>query len=329
MPAINSINATDTTLYTDGVKGTSSTTKAGSTSETLPTATSLDPILNDLDLPDLPLSMRGVSIDSLLSAISDESRRNGIQAAVDSIETQGEYMESENAKKLEEIKKQLDELKNQSFWQKFCKVFQVIGAVLGAVASVASTVVGFATGNPLLAAAGIMGAIASIDSIVSVASDGKYSIAAGVTAAFKAMGVSEDVAQWIGMGVSLGLTVTTVALSFGGAAAASGTEVASKLLSAGTKIATGANIASGVTGVVQGAGSIALTVSNYKVAMSKAKQVDLDAVLEMIRANIKMNQDLIEEEMKTADNLISAVQDIVDDCAQTATALLTASPATA
>lgn len=329
MSAINSINATDTTLYTKAVTGSSSASEAASTTETLPTATSLDPILNNLDLPDLPLSMRGVSIDSLLSAISDESRRNGIQAAVDNIETQGEYMESENAKKLEEIKKQLDELKHQSFWQSFCKVFQVIGAFFGAVASVASTAVGFATGNPLLAAAGIMGAIASIDSLVSLASNGKASIAAGVTAAFKAMGVSDDVAQWIGFGFSMAMTVTTVALSFGAAAAASSSEVASKLLHIGSKLAAGANIASGATGVVQGAGAIGVAVSNYKVAKTKANKIDIDAVLEMIRTNIKMNQDLIEEEMKTADTLISDVKDIVEDCAQTATALLTASPATA
>ena len=329
MTVISSINAADTTFLTEGVTRSDSTAKTANATETLPTSAALDPILNDLDLPELPLSMRGVSLDTLLSAISDESRRNGVQAAVDNIETQGEFLESENAKKLDELKKQLDELKNQSFWNKFCNVFKTIGAIVGVIAGLATTAVAIGTGNVALGIAGVLGTIAAIDGIVSTASDGKYSISAGVSALAKSMGASEDASKWIGFGVSMALTVTTVAVSFGAAITSAGTRTAAKLFEVGTKIATAANIGAGVTGVAQGAGNIALTVSQNKVARSKAKQVDIDAVLETLRNNIKMNEDLIQEEMQAADNLITAVKDIVDDCTQTATAVLTASPATA
>ena len=177
-----------------------------------------------------------------------------------------------------------------------------------------------------------MGAVASVDGIVSLASDGKYSIAAGFTALGKAMGMSDEAAQWFGFGVNMAFIVATIALGFMGAASAAGGSVASaasKVFTATSKLSTATNIGSGVTGVAQGITSIGLAVSAYKVAQTKAKQVDIDAILETIRNNIKMNQDLIDEEMQAADNLISAVKDIVEDCGQTATALLTAAPATA
>ncbi len=332
MTSINSIGSTDTSLIAAGVAGAESAAKTGSVSGSLPAGTASDPILNNLDLPDLPLSMRGVSIDQLLTAISDEARRNGVQSAVNNIETQGEAMEAENAKKLEEIKKELDKLKNQSFWQKFCKVFQVIGAVIGAIASAATIVAGAMTGNPLLIAAGVVGMVSTIDSAVSLASDGKYSIAAGFTALGKKCGMSDEAAQWLGMGVSLGITLTSVALGFGAAGVAnSASKVAdaSKLLNVISKATAATNIASGVTGIGSGVGQIGLTVAQYQVAQSKAKQVDIDAILEGLRNTIKMNEALIEEELKAADDLISAVNDIVEDCGQTATAILTAAPATA
>ena len=55
----------------------------------------------------------------------------------------------------------------------------------------------------------------------------------------------------------------------------------------------------------------------------------IDAILENLRNNIKMNEDLIEEEMKAADALMTDVKEIVEDCNQTAAAILTVSPSAA
>ena len=108
MTTVNNVSQTDTSLYTYGVAGSNAAQKAQATANTeLPAGQSLSDILDSLDLPELPLSMRGISVDTLRNAVADEERRNGIQAAVDSIETHGEAMNAENEKKLEEIKEKL------------------------------------------------------------------------------------------------------------------------------------------------------------------------------------------------------------------------------
>ena len=96
MNTVNQVSQTDTSLYTYGVAGSNAAQKAQAAATELPAGQSLSDILDSLDLPDLPLSMRGISVDTLLNAVADEERRNGIQAAVDSIETHGEAMNAEN-----------------------------------------------------------------------------------------------------------------------------------------------------------------------------------------------------------------------------------------
>lgn len=339
MSYIDGIKGTDASLLTGNVNGTGRLQSTAGSSETLPAGKTNADVLSELDLPDLPLSMRSISVDTMLTALSDEERRNNIQSAVEAVEHQGEVLETENQKKLDEIAKQIKELESQSFWSKFCKVFSIIGAVVGAVASVATTGLGIMTANPALIAAGVAGGLMSIDSIVSTATDGKVSLAAGFTAAGKAMGMSDDASNWFGFGMSMLVTVVTVATSFGVSAVSSGaktaqtvaqmTDNAAKMAKGMSTISTASQIASGTTGIAQGIGSAVLTVSEYKLSKIEADKIDIDAVLEGIRNAIKMNEDLIEEEMKTAENLMSDVKDIVEDCGQTATAILTASPSAA
>ena len=57
--------------------------------------------------------------------------------------------------------------------------------------------------------------------------------------------------------------------------------------------------------------------------------MDIDAILENLRNLMEMEQDLVEEQMKAADQLMSDVKDIVEDCSQTATAILTSAPTAA
>lgn len=339
MTTVNGVTNTDASLYAFGVGSLGQTRGTQGTNEVPPSGQALQSELDAMELPDLPPSMGGLSLDTLLSAIADEERRNGIQSAVDSIETHADAVDAENAKKLEELKKQLDEMKNQSFWQKFCKAFQIIGMIVGAIASVATIAVGALTANPALIAAGVVGAVMTVDSIVSTASDGKYSIAAGFTALGKACGMSDEAANWFGFGMNMAIMVAGIAVSFGAAAgtsaATAGSKVAeasanaTKALNAMSKISTLGNFGSGVTGVGQSVGSAALAVVNYNISKIEANKVDIDAILENLRNNIKMNEDLIEEEMKAADALMTDVKEIVEDCNQTAAAILTVSPSAA
>ena len=94
-------------------------------------------------------------------------------------------------------------------------------------------------------------------------------------------------------------------------------------------VSTFSNYGSAATGIGQSIGNAALAVVNYNISKIEAKKVDIDAILENLRNNIKMNEDLIEEEMKAADALMTDVKEIVEDCNQTAAAILTVSPSAA
>ena len=339
MTTVNGVTNTDASLYAFGVGSLGQTRGTQGTNEVPPSGQALQSELDAMELPDLPPAMGGLSLDTLLSAIADEERRNGIQSAVDSLETHADAVDAENAKKLEEIKKQLDEMKNQSFWQKFCKVFQIIGMIVGAIASAATIVAGALTANPALIAAGVVGAVMTVDSIMSVASDGKVSIAAGFTALGKACGMSDETAKWFGFGMNMALVVAGIAVSFGAASGTSAASAGTKVIDAGAKaakavnlmntVSTFSNYGSAATGIGQSIGNAALAVVNYNISKIEAKKVDIDAILENLRNNIKMNEDLIEEEMKAADALMTDVKEIVEDCNQTAAAILTVSPSAA
>lgn len=310
--------------------------RAESTADDIPAATSMTELVASLELPDLPLSQRGISVDTLLSAISDEDRRNSIQQAVDSIEKKGEDLKAAGEKQLAALKEKLAELKKQSFWDGFCKVFKVIGMIAGAVAAAATTAVGVMSGNPLLIGVGVVGLAMVGDSILSTATDGKVCLSAGFEKLGKAMGMSDDAAKWFAVGMQVAIAVVVTAVSFGAAVGTSTTGItqageasAKTALNALSKISAASEMANGVTTIGQGAGSIALAVVAYHIAKLEAKSVDIDAILEKLRNQIKTEQDFVEEEINTADKLISAVKDIIEDCSQTATAVLTASPSAA
>ena len=293
-------------------------------------------ILEDAGLPTLPGPMGALSLDTLLSAIGDEVRRQACKDGVDSLEAKAAQQKEVNEKELEEIAKRLEDMKKKSVLDGFLKAFQIIGVIVGAVASVASIVAGILTANPLLVVAGVMGAIATVDGVVSLASDGKYSIAAGFTELGKAMGMDDETAQWFGFGVNMALTVVSIAVSFGAGIASSAGSIASsssQAVQTATKVMTTAsqvtNIASGINSIGTGATTIASAVVDYNISQSQANSKELEAILERIRMSIEMDRDLVEAEMERANELMSEVKEIVDGCNDTQTAMLSINPSMA
>ena len=334
MSTVNSVNGLDTSLFTDKVdQAHGEETIRGNTSS-MPTTevSALDDILRDLELPTLPVSMRGIQIDQIMTAIANEARRNGVREAVDAIGTQGDEIKAENDKKLEKIKQEIQKLQKEDFWDGFCKTFKIIGLVFAAVGSVATTVVGALTGNPALVAAGVIGAAMTVDGIVSLATDGKYSIAAGFTALGKSLGMSDEAAKWFGFGMNLAIMLAGIAVSFGASAAMSGSQMAEsagQALGQMAKIGAFSNIGAGVSNVGSAVGQIGLAVVQYSLANIRAEKIDIDAILETLRNNIKMNEELIQVQMETAEALMNDVIDIVNNCEETANTILVASPSVA
>ena len=286
-------------------------------------------------LPSLSPPLQSLSLDTLLQAIGDQDRRNTVQVATDKLRSDGEAQKIQADKKLEQIAKQLEEIAKSKTLSIFQKIFQVIGVIVGAIASVATIAVGALTGNPLLVAAGVMTAVMTVDSVVSLASDGKYSIAAGFTELGKAMGMSDEAAKWFGFGIQMALTVVTIALSFGGAAAARGADVGARLADkvghlmsqVMVKSTTVANVAGGVNQIGEGSSAIAGAVISYNIAMCEKENLDIEAILEQIREAIKRGQEFVEFEMEASQNLLGRVREIVNESVETTTAIVTAGPA--
>ena len=282
-------------------------------------------------LPTLPAPAGPLSLDTLLSSIGDEVRRQTCRDGVASLELKGEQQAEINAKELEEIAKQLEKMKSKGIADAFLKAFQVIGMVFGAIASAASIAVGVATGNPLLVAAGVAGMVMTVDSALGMATGGKVCIAGGIAAACEAAGMEPEKAQWVGMGISLALNIATIALNIGGAArmGAVTADAANKVITVLSKTTLITSVLNGVNSMGQGAATIASASYAYQAAQSQARVKDLEAILERIRTSIEMDRDMVEAEMQRANDLLASVKDIVDSCNATQTSMLTMSPAMA
>lgn len=158
------------------------------------------------DLPRLaPPTAGGLSLETLAQMISNETRTQATKDGVASIDAKGKERAEINEKKLEEIMDRLDSMKSKGILDVFKKIFSWVGVIVGAIASVATIVAGAATGNPLLIAGGAVMLTMSINSAVSMATDGKVSISAGIAAGLKACGVPEDIAGYVGMACELAI----------------------------------------------------------------------------------------------------------------------------
>ena len=261
----------------------------------------------------------------------DIARHLGVSKATVSLAVNGKPGVNEETRRM--VLECLEEMKKKSVLNGFLKAFKILGAIVGAIASVASIVAGALTANPLLIAAGAVGLVTTVDSVVSLASDGKYSIAAGFTELGKKLGMSDEAAQWFGFGMNMAIMLVSIGVSLGagfassaGSLASVGSQAAQKAAQITSLASKITNIASGVTNTATGAATIAGAVIDYKISSSQADSKELEAILERLREAIQMDRDLVEAEMTRANDLMTQVKEIVGECAETQSAILGASP---
>lgn len=288
------------------------------------------------DVPELPQpSHHGLSLETLIDALGFEQRKTNCQAGLTSLEAKAAEQKEINEKNLEELGKQIDKMKQQKVLNVFQKIFSAIGAVIGAIAAAATIAVGVMTGNPLLVAAGVLGAVMAVDSIVSLASNGEASLMKGFTELGKVCGMSDEAAGYFAMAMYGAMAVTSIALSLGAgfsntassaAKLADGAAKLSSSLNTLDKVQKGLNITNSVISVGTGATTIASSVVEYQVNTSRANQKELEAILERIRQSAEMEKDLVESEMQRSNDLLGKVKDIVDNSNATQAAILTNSP---
>lgn len=290
------------------------------------------PVSLDFDeLPTLAAPAGPLSLDTLLDAIGYETRKQACRDGVASLELKGEQQAEINQKELDELKEQLEKLAKKGVADGFLKVFSAIGIVLGAITSVASIAIGAATANPLLVAAGVAGLIMTVDSGLSMATDGKICISNGISELCQLCGLDEQTSKWVGLGVTMALNLAVVVMNIGGAvkAVSATAEAASTVLKVISKTSLIGNIVNGANSIGMGAASIASGAYAYQAAQSQASVKELEAILERIRMSIEMEQDMIKNEMERANALLEAVDAIIDACNKTQSTVLTMSPAMA
>ena len=240
-----------------------------------------------------------------------------------SIDAKGKERAEINEKKLEEIMDRLDSMKSKGILDIFKKIFSWVGVILGAIASVATIVAGAATGNPLLIAGGAVMLTMAINSAVSMATDGKVSISAGIAAGLKALGVPEDIAGYVGMACELAITIVGIGLTMGGSSASaisSAKQTLSKVAETTLKVT---NITSSVVQMGSGATNIAGSVYDYKISTSYADTKELEAILERIQQAQDMELDFLKGVMERAEKMLEDVNNIIEGCTESQTAILT------
>lgn len=275
-------------------------------------------------LPTLaPPTAGGLSLETLAQMLSNEVRTQATKDGIASIEAKGQERAEANQKKLEEIMERLESMKSKSVLDIFKEIFSWVGMVVGAIASVATFAAGIATGNPLLIAGGAILMTMSVNSIVSKATDGKVSIGAGISEAFQAMGVDETVANYIGLGTELTITLVGVGLTLGGSFGSAATAAKATLSKAVDLTLKAANITNSVVQMGSGATGIAGAVYDYRISTSYADTKELEAILERIQQAQDIELDFLKGVMERAQKLLEDVNNIVEDCTESQTAILT------
>lgn len=304
--------------------------------------------LEDITLPDVPASSPdasspasdlpklaaplagGLSLETLARMISNEVRTQATKDGVASIEAKGKERAEINQKKLEEIMDRLESMKSKGILDIFKKIFSWVGVIVGAIASVATFAAGVATGNPLLIAGGAVMMGMALNSILSMATDGKVSISAGIAAGLKACGVRDDIAAYTGMAFELAITLVGVGLTMGGSfssAASTAKKTLSKVADITLKIT---NITSSIVQMGSGATGIAGAVYDFRISNSYADTKLLEAVLERLKQALEVEQDFLKGVMERAGKLVEDVNELVEGCNESLTNVLTsAAPAMA
>jgi len=293
----------------------------------------LNNALEQLGLPVLSTPVGSMSLDSLMSAIGNETRRQACKDGVNSLELKAQQQKEVNDKQLEQLAKQLEEMQKKAVLNGFLKAFKIIGMIVGAIASVATIAAGCLTGNPLLVVAGCIGMAMTIDSVLSAATDGKVSLMAGFEKLGKAMGMDDETAKWFAFGMQMAIMVVAIGVSLGAGLAstsASAANVSSQAAQRALDVTLTAqkilNFTSAGLGVAQGTTTIAGAVVDYNVAQTKITAKELEAILERLRESIEMDRALVENEMERANDLMAKVTEIIKGCAETQAAILTTTP---
>ena len=107
--------------------------------------------------------------------------------------------------------------------------------------------------------------------------------------------------------------------SFGSAASTAKADV----VESGRHCLKATNIASGVVQMGSGATDVAGSVYDYKISTSYADTKELEAILERIQQAQDMELDFLKGIMERAEKMVEDVNNVIEGCTESQTAILT------
>ncbi len=307
----------------------------------------LEPPKVDLGLLTNLASSVGVTPEALLAALNFQERRNAIEEMFGAIDGRAAEKLALAAEKIEELKESIEEARNASVLDKIKDAFKYIGmalAVIGSIAGIVAGAVGTVAGGAgvLLVAGSTLLLATAISSILSEATDGKVSIAAGYAEFFKLFGIPDNVADIMGMvyemlyvivgcALTLGAGAMSASASFANAAASTAKNaaemaltVAEKVEKMATKILSIAAFIGGAVAIASGSIEIYQSRVQYDRDMDKAFLKELEAMMDRLKVADEMDLDKVDALMQQFNDLLAAVNQLIDNLNQTGIALASA-----
>lgn len=284
----------------------------------------------------------------MLSTLMSEAADSKMKATA---EFTMKTLEARHALELEKIRKHEEEVQRARDAEKKTgcagKIFGWIGAAVGAIASIGAIVVGVLHGNVALIAAGVMGMLLTVDSIIGMTTGfsvvGKTIEGLGnvISKALIAFGVPEDVAKQIGAitaTIVVIVAIVAVMLVTGNIAAAgrtaAGAVVAAKAaadsgLTAARLVEQGARILQFVAQVAGAIGQITQSAGQLVVAGIMLEATKLLAKIQESLFGNEVLQDMLRKlgeavalQHRTALDLLVRMTEVADDRAGTATSIV-------
>lgn len=176
-----------------------------------------------LNLPTLAVPTGPLDLEVLMDSLGFESRRNACRQGLDSIAANASIQKQENDNAIAQMKENLAKLEEAKKLQELMKILGIVALVVAAVVTVAT----LGTAGPVMAAISI--ALLAL-TIVSYATDGKVSIAAGFAKLGEACSMSPEDSKLFGFIMEIVIIIATLGVgigsSLGKGAAAAGAQVA-------------------------------------------------------------------------------------------------------
>lgn len=248
----------------------------------------------------------GLSSEALMQLLGFEERKEAVNSGISAIETKRQERAAANQERIEKLQEFADKVRKEAQLSPFLKAFKILGAILGMIAGIAA----IATGNPVAIAGGILMIMSCLDSILSTATDGEFSLSGKMTELLVKMGMSEETANWVMLGISLAVSVAAAVMTCGASLSGSAANIALQ-------------IGNAVTQVGSGACQIAQSVFEYQKTNIMADQKDLEAILQRIQMAMDMDTENMKKIMEKSEKVSEQVKEMINNTNQAVTAVAT------